>query len=132
MKNTTANYQRIIESFKWEWKPFKETLQTKYQKAFDELMNHAQKHAPASYKMINPSLFAPIIMSILVEQEKEIQKLLKSMVSENEQKKGLKKCPRCNCTDKIEAFYKGDKREDGLHILCLDCRMSLFNNSIND
>ncbi|UCD22093.1 MAG: hypothetical protein JSW22_00155, partial [Chloroflexota bacterium] len=98
----------------------------------EELMNHVQKHAAASCKMINPSLFAPIIMSILVEQEKEIQKLLKIMVSENEQKKGLKKCPRCNCTDKIETFYKGDKHEDGLHILCLDCRMSLFNNFITD
>ena len=132
MKKTISNYQRIIESFRLEWKPFKETQQTKYQKAFDEIMNHAQKHAPASYKMINPSLFAPIIMSILVEQEKEIQKLLKDMVSEDEKKKDLKECPRCRCTDKIENFYKGDKREDGLYILCPDCRMSLVNNFAND
>lgn len=132
MKKIISNCQRIVESFRWEWKPFKETLQTKYQKAFDEIMNHAQKHASASYKMINQSLFALIVMSILVEQEKEIQKLTTDTVSEDEKKKDLKECPRCRCTDKIENFYKGDEREDGLHILCSDCRMSLFNNFIND
>ena len=43
--------------------------------AFDELINHARRHASAGSNTANPNPFEPIVMSILVEHEKTIRKL---------------------------------------------------------
>jgi hypothetical protein len=52
--------------------------------AFDELINHARKHASAGGNMPNPNPFEPVVMSILVEHEKTIQKLRMQMGEELE------------------------------------------------
>ena len=44
-------------------------------KAFEELMNHARRHASAGSNMSNPNPFEPVVMSILVEHEKTLRKL---------------------------------------------------------
>jgi len=35
--------------------------------AFEELMNHARRHATAGSNISNPNPFEPVVMSILVE-----------------------------------------------------------------
>ena len=64
-----------MESFGLEWNDFKRALRNIDREAFEELMNHARRHASAGSNMINPNPFEPVVMSILVEHEKTIRKL---------------------------------------------------------
>lgn len=75
MGRTVPTFRYIIESFGWEWKDFKRALKNIDREAFDELMNHARKHASAGHNMAHPNPFEPIVMSILVEHEKTLKKI---------------------------------------------------------
>ena len=65
----------MVESFGMEWNEFKRALRDMDRQAFEELLNHARSHAEAGTNMPNPDPFEPIVMSILVEHEKELRKL---------------------------------------------------------
>ena len=75
MGRTVPTFRNIVESFGWEWNDFKRTLRNIDREAFEELMNHARRHAAAGSNMSNPNPFEPVVMSILVEHEKTIRKL---------------------------------------------------------
>ncbi len=75
MGRTVPTFRNIIESFGWEWTDFKRALREMDREAFDELINHARRHAAAGGNMSNPNPFEPVVMSILVEHEKTIRKL---------------------------------------------------------
>jgi len=68
-------FRNIIESFGWEWNEFKQALRNIDREAFEELINHARRHAAAGSNMSNPNPFEPVVMSILVEHEKTLRKL---------------------------------------------------------
>ena len=46
------------------------------QDAFDALMNHARRHAAAGHNFSHPNPFEPIVISILLEHEKQLKTLL--------------------------------------------------------
>ena len=75
MGRTVPTFRNIIESFGWEWSDFKHALRNIDREAFEELMNHARRHASAGSNMSNPNPFEPVVMSILVEHEKTLRKL---------------------------------------------------------
>ena len=75
MGRTVPTFRNIIESFGLDWNDFKRALKDMDRKAFDDLMNHARRHAAAGSNMINPNPFEPVVMSILVEHEKTLRKL---------------------------------------------------------
>lgn len=75
MGRTVPTFRNIIESFGLDWSDFKRALRDMDRKAFDNLMNHARRHASAGSNMINPNPFEPVVMSILVEHEKTLRKL---------------------------------------------------------
>jgi hypothetical protein len=75
MGRTVPTFRHVVESFGWEWHEFKHALRQLDREAFDELMNHARKHADAGGNMPNPNPFEPVVMSILVEHEKIIRQL---------------------------------------------------------
>ena len=75
MGRTVPTFRNIIESFGWEWTDFKRALKNIDREAFEELMNHARRHAAAGSNMSNPNPFEPVVMSILVEHEKILRKL---------------------------------------------------------
>ena len=75
MGRTVPTFRLVVESFGWEWTDFKRALRRIDQEAFDELMNHARRHAAAGSYLSNPNPFEPIVMSILVEHEKALRKL---------------------------------------------------------
>jgi hypothetical protein len=75
MGRTVPTFRNIIESFGWEWNEFKKALRNIDREAFEELINHARRHAAAGSNMSNPNPFEPVVMSILVEHEKTIRKL---------------------------------------------------------
>ena len=75
MGRTVPTFRNIIESFGWEWTDFKRALKNIDREAFEELMNHARRHAAAGSNMSNPNPFEPVVMSILIEHEKTLRKL---------------------------------------------------------
>ena len=81
-------FRHVVESFGWEWHEFKHALRQLDREVFDELMNHARKHAAAGGSMPNPNPFEPVVMSILVEHEKTIRKL-RMQIGENQEKETL-------------------------------------------
>jgi hypothetical protein len=78
MGRTVPSFRMVIEQFGWEWLEFKRALRDIDKKSFENLMNHARRHAEAGTNMPNPNPFEPIVMSILVEHENELRKLRKN------------------------------------------------------
>lgn len=75
MGRSVPTFRDMIKSFGWEWNDFKKALRNLDQEAFEELINHARRHAAAGSNMTNPNPFEPIVMSILVEHEKTLRVL---------------------------------------------------------
>jgi len=75
MGRTVPSFRMVVESFGVEWNEFKRALRDIDKNSFDELINHARRHAEAGTNMPNPNPFEPVVMSILVEHEKELRKL---------------------------------------------------------
>ncbi len=75
MGRTVPSFRIIVEQFGWEWKEFKRALRDIDKDSFEQLLNHARRHAEAGTNMPNPDPFEPIVLSILVEHENELRKL---------------------------------------------------------
>jgi len=96
MKKITTTYQHVIEGFNLQWQKFKQKLPEDLQKDFENLMNHAGEHPHKDPEEIP---FQQIVMSILIEQEKEINSL-RSKLSPYLRRK----CPRCHTEGNKEDF----------------------------
>ena len=101
--------QIVIDGFTWQWKKFKQRLSEDLHQEFDELTKHAREHPHPDPEGIP---FQQIVMSILIEQEKEINRLRTKLSPYLR-----KKCPRCHT--------EGNK-EDFNGRLCSYCRKNLF------
>ena len=75
MGRTVPTFRAVVESFGWEWHDFKRALRAMDQEAFEELLNHARRHAAAGTNTANPNPFEPIVISILLEHEKLLREL---------------------------------------------------------
>lgn len=109
MIKTITTSQLIIEGFICQWQKFKQKLPEDIQPEFDNLINKARKHTHPDPEGIP---FQQIIMSILIEQEKEINWLRNKLTPYLRMK-----CPRCNSERNSEDF-------DGR--LCPDCKEYLL------
>lgn len=83
MGRTVPTFRNMIELFGFEWNDFKRALRYNDKKAFDELLNHARRHGAAGTNIVNPNPFEPIVISILIEHEKSIKKLMKKLDDNN-------------------------------------------------
>jgi len=84
MGRTVPTFRRVIESFGVEWRDFKKTLRDMDQDAFDALMNHARRHAAAGHNFPHPNPFEPIVISILLEHEKQLKTLVEQQMKKDE------------------------------------------------
>jgi hypothetical protein len=84
MGRTVPTFRRVIESFGVEWRDFKKTLRDMDQDAFDALMNHARRHAAAGHNFPHPNPFEPIVISILLEHEKQLKMLVEQQMKKDE------------------------------------------------
>jgi hypothetical protein len=65
-----------LESEIDEWKSFRNALESEQDKeAFGQLMDMCRRNAMASGNACNPIIFEPMVMSILVAQQKKIREL---------------------------------------------------------
>jgi hypothetical protein len=115
-----SKLEQLVEAYGLEWQPFKDSLDEMDKEAFLDLIERAKRHAEAVSKIQYPNLFESVVMSILVEHQRELQQL-QGMLLPNQ----TKTCPRSSRTASIEDFFKGDSVDDGVNILCSRCKEAL-------
>lgn len=77
MGRTLPTFRRILDLFEEEWRPYRRSLRRKEQRTFDELMRKARMHASSSMYQAPSNPFEAIVISILLEMQKEIDRLKK-------------------------------------------------------
>ena len=76
MGKTVPSYRVALEFEVSRWKSFRNALLSDEEKqAFDALMDMCRNNAMAGGNACNPIIFEPMVMSILLAQQKEIQQL---------------------------------------------------------
>ena len=73
---TVPSYRMALEFEIQRWKSFRKALKCEEDvEAFDQLMDMCRSHASAASNATNPIILEPMIMSILLAQQKKLQKL---------------------------------------------------------
>jgi hypothetical protein len=77
MGRTIPTFRQMIESFGREWAEFRRGLRKEDQELFDALLNHARRRSAAGHNFAHAISFEPIVISILLEHEKQLYELKK-------------------------------------------------------
>jgi hypothetical protein len=75
MGKTVESYRMAIEDEIRRWKGFEKALRTEDREAFEAVMDACRSYASAGSNATQPILFEPMVISILVSQQKKITRL---------------------------------------------------------
>lgn len=75
MGRTLPTYRMTLESIIQSWADFRRALPKEDREAFDQMVNRARMHASASTYAAFSDPVEGAILSILLEQEKEIRRM---------------------------------------------------------
>ena len=75
MGRTVPSYRIATEIERSKWKIFRQGLNKKDRKEFDKMLDYARLYNSAGSNACRPQLIHPIIMSILLEHYKQLEKL---------------------------------------------------------
>jgi hypothetical protein len=75
MGKTVESYRMALESEIGRWNGFARALRKEDREAFEELMDMCRSNAMAAGNATNPIIFEPMVMSILLSQQKRLRKL---------------------------------------------------------
>lgn len=79
MGKTVESYRIALEDEICRWKGFEKALRNEDLEAFEELMDACRNYASAGSNATQPILFEPMIISILLFQQKKITRLEKKL-----------------------------------------------------
>jgi hypothetical protein len=79
MGRTVESYRMALEEEISRWKGFAKALRTEDREAFEALMDACRLFASAGSNATQPILFEPMIMSILLFQQKKLHRLEKAL-----------------------------------------------------
>ena len=79
MGKTVESYRMALEDEIRRWNGFAKALRSEDKEAFEELMDACRSFASAGSNATQPILFEPMIMSILLFQQKKLHKLEKEL-----------------------------------------------------
>jgi hypothetical protein len=79
MGKTVESYRMALEDEIRRWKDFEKALRTEDREAFEELMDACRNFASAGSNATQPILFEPMMLSILLFQQKRITRLEKKI-----------------------------------------------------
>jgi hypothetical protein len=85
MGKTVPSYRMALEDEINRWNGFARVLRIEDKEAFNQMMDACRSFASAGSNATQPILFEPMIMSILLSQQKRLQKLEKKLGA-NEQR----------------------------------------------
>ena len=75
MGRTVPSYRLASDREKRKWKVFREKLDKSERKTFDEMMSISRLYNVAGVGSCKPVLFHPILMSIIFEYYKQLEKI---------------------------------------------------------
>jgi len=75
MGRTIPSYRIAADREKRKWKSFREELDKSERKMFDEMMSYSRLYNSAGSNACRPILIHPILMSIIFEHYKQLEKL---------------------------------------------------------
>jgi hypothetical protein len=75
MGRTVPAYRLAVERERRKWKVFREKLDKSERKLFDEMMLYPRLHNVAGIGACKPVLIQPMLMSIIFEHYKQLNKL---------------------------------------------------------
>jgi hypothetical protein len=79
MGKTVESYRMALEDEIRRWNGFAKALRTEDREAFEALMDACRSFASAGSNATQPILFEPMIMSILLYQQKKLHRLEKAL-----------------------------------------------------
>lgn len=79
MGKTVESYRMALEDEIRRWNGFSKALRTEDREAFEALMDACRLLASAGSNATQPILFEPMVMSILLFQQKKLQRLEKAL-----------------------------------------------------
>jgi hypothetical protein len=79
MGKTLPPFSQLIEQERHRWGPFKKALPKADQATFDRLFDCAKIHVQAGVMVSRAWPFETIVMAVLLEQEKRIERLLATL-----------------------------------------------------
>ncbi len=79
MGKTVESYRIALDSEIRRWNGFAKALRTEDREAFEALMDACRSYASAASNATQPILFEPMVLSILVSQQKKIARLEKAL-----------------------------------------------------
>ena len=87
MGKTVESYRMAIEDEIRRWNGFSKALRTDDKEAFEVLMDACRSYASAGSNATQPILFEPMVISILLSQQKKIMRLEKALEADKQSKK---------------------------------------------
>lgn len=78
MDRTVPSYRIATEMERNKWKIFRQGLDKKDRKMFDQMFSYSKLYNSAGSNACRPQLIHPILMSILLEHYKQLKKMEKS------------------------------------------------------
>jgi len=79
MGKTVESYRMSLEDEIHRWKGFEKALRIEDREAFEALMDACRSYASAASNATQPILFEPMMISILVYQQRQIMRLEKKL-----------------------------------------------------
>jgi hypothetical protein len=79
MGKTVESYRIALDIEIQRWNSFAKALRSDDREAFEQLMDACRNHASAGSNATMPVLFEPMIMSILLHQQKRLNTLEKEL-----------------------------------------------------
>jgi hypothetical protein len=79
MGKTVESYRMALDDEIRRWNGFAKALRNEDKAAFDQLMDACRGLASAGSNATQPVIFEPIVMSILISQQKRLAKLEKEL-----------------------------------------------------
>jgi hypothetical protein len=85
---TLPPFSSLIEQERRRWMPFKKALPKADQALFERLFDCAKLHIQAGVMVSRPWAFEAIVMAILLEQQKKIERILAQLETLSKPREG--------------------------------------------
>jgi hypothetical protein len=76
---TVESYRLALDAELITWSGFSKALRTDDREAFEQMIDACRNHASAGSNATRPEMFEPMVMSILLEQQKKLTRLEKEL-----------------------------------------------------
>ena len=81
MGKTVESYRLALDAEIQTWNGFAKALRTDDREAFEQMSDACRNHASAGSNATRPEVFEPMVMSILLEQQKKLIRLEKELLA---------------------------------------------------